>query len=187
MNRWHLMSIDEPISALEALDQSDERQRSPVSRFSRPFLKIVKLLAPAGAEFALNTIEAAVEWLNGRAESNREEFVKVFAEELKYCTGTIQRIIGENQAQQPSIEDELPGLTVEALRRAEACSAKERVAQLARILSHASTVGSRGGADATVDMIAGATRLSEIDILILRQAAVECHTETSANPREAQR
>jgi hypothetical protein len=77
------MAIDDPISALETLDRSDERQRSPVCGLSKQFLAVVELLAPPGAEFALGSFEAAVDWLNCRAESSREEFMKVFADELR--------------------------------------------------------------------------------------------------------
>src|ERR1019366_9621420 len=117
------MPIDDPISALETLDQSDERQRSPVSRFARPIFAIAKLLAPPGGEFAGSTVEAAVDWLNGRAESNRQEFIKVLSDELKYCSARIQNLLGENEAQRRFVQDELPGLTVDALRRAEQCRA----------------------------------------------------------------
>jgi hypothetical protein len=181
------MPCDDPISALEVLDASDERQRSPISRFSKPFLAIVKMLAPPGTEVALGTVEAAVDWLNGRAESNRQEFVKVFAEELKYCSENIQKLLGDNEAQRRFVEDELPGLTVDALRRAEQCRAKERIARLARILSHAAEVGARDGADLIEDMMAVATGLSEFDVLILRHATIEYRVEISAHPQEAQR
>lgn len=181
------MPIDDPISALEALDQSDERQRSPVSRFGKPILAIAKLLAPAGAGFAGSSVEAAVDWLNGRAESNRQEFIRVLSDELKYCLAKIQKLVGEKEAQRRFVADELPGLTVDALRRAEQCRAKERIARLARILSNAASIGAQDGADAIEDMMAVATRLSETDVLILRQATVEYHTEFSAHPQEAQR
>ena len=181
------MPSDDPISALEVLDASDGRQRSPISRFSKPFLTIAKMLAPPGADFALGTVEAAVDWLNGRAESNRQEFIKVFAEELKYCSANIQKLLGENEKQRRFVEDELPGLTVDALRRAEQCRAKDRIARLARILSHAAEGGAQDGADAIEDMMAVATGLSEVDVLILQQSAIEYRVEISAHPREAQR
>ena len=159
------MPIDDPISALEALDRSDERQRSPVSGLSKQFLAVVKLLAPPGTEFALGSFAAAVDWLNCRAESSREEFMKVFADELRYCGAKVQRLLGENKEQRRFIEEELPGLTVDALRRAEKCRAKERIGQLARILSHAASTGALDGADTIEDMMNVATSLSEFDML----------------------
>ena len=181
------MPIDDPISALEALDRSDERQRSPVSGLSKQFLAVVKLLAPPGTEFALGSFAAAVDWLNYRAESSREEFMKVFADELRYCGAKVQRLLGENKEQRRFIEEELPGLTVDALRRAEKCRAKERIGRLARILSHAASTGALDGADTIEDMMNVATSLSELDVLILRQATLEYRNESSAHPQEAQR
>jgi hypothetical protein len=71
------------------------------------------------------------------------------------------------------------------LRRAEECRAKERVARLAQILSHAASTGARDGADLIEDMMAVATRLSELDVLVLQDAVVEYKAETSAHPQEA--
>ncbi|HEX4808801.1 MAG TPA: hypothetical protein VH325_07725 [Bryobacteraceae bacterium] len=181
------MPADDPISALEVLDASDERQRSPISRFSKPFLEIVKMLAPPGAEFALGGLEIALDWLKGRAESSRQEFVSVFAAEIKWCGANIQKLIADNEAQRRFVEGELPGLTVDALRRAEQCRAKERIARLARILSHAAEVGARDGADSIEDMMAIATGLSERDVLILSHATIEYHVEVSTHAQEAQR
>jgi hypothetical protein len=111
----------------------------------------------------------------------------VFSDEQKYCLAKIQKLLGENEAQRRFVEDELPGLTVDGLRRAEQCRAKERIARLARIVSNAASIGAHDGADAIEDMMAVATRLSETDVLILRQATVEYHTELSAHPQETQR
>lgn len=63
------MPIDDPISALEVLDASDERQRSPISRFIKPTLAIVKVPLP-GADAVVGAVGVAMDWLNGRAESN---------------------------------------------------------------------------------------------------------------------
>lgn len=181
------MPIDDPISALEVLDRSDERQRSPLARFRKPLLAVAKLLGPPGTELAVNSIEAAAEWLNGRAESNIRDFINVFAGEIKYCTAKIQKLLGENENQRKFIEDELPGLTVDALRRAEQCRARERVARLARILSHAASVGAADGADVIEGMMDVATRLSELDVLVLGHASRDYQIEITAHPREAQR
>src|SRR5205823_4657193 len=93
----------------------------------------------------------------------------------------------ENEKQRKFIEDELPGLTVDALRRAEQCRVRERVARLARILSHAAALGAADGADRIEDMMAVATRLSELDVLVLSRAAGEFQNEIAAHPQEAQR
>jgi hypothetical protein len=181
------MPSDDPISALEALERSDERQRSPFARFRKPLLAIAKLLGPPGTEFAAATIEAADEWINSRAESNIRDFTNVFAGEIKYSTAKIQKLLGESEKQRKFIEDVLPGLTLDALRRAEQCRARERVVRLARILSHAASVGAVDGADAIEDMMAVATRLSELDVLVLSYGAREYEIEVRAHAQEAQR
>src|SRR4029077_7259259 len=104
-----------------------------------------------------------------------------------YVGAKIQKLLGDNEAQRRFIENELPALTVDALRRAEQCRAKERIARLARILSHAAEVGAADGADSIEEMMIVATGLSELDVLILRQAGLEYSSEISAHPREAQR
>lgn len=180
------MPIDDPVSALQSLNASDERQRSPISRFSKPFLAIAKLVAP-GAAFGLAGVEAAVNWVDGRDESSRQELVTILADELKHTGVMIQKIILDNEAQKRFLEDDLPGLTVDALRRAEQCRAKDRIARLARILAHAAEIGARDGADLVEEMMAVATGLSESDVLILRQATLEFHAETSTHKQEAQR
>jgi hypothetical protein len=180
------MAIDDPISALESLNASDERQRSPVSRLSKPFLAIAKLMVP-GAVIGLAGVEAAENWVDGRAESNRQELGAILADELKHAGAMIQKIILASEAQKRFVEDELPGLTVDALRRAEQCRAKDRIARLARILAHAAEIGARDGADLVEEMMTVATGLSELDVLILRQALLEYHAETSTHKQEAQR
>jgi hypothetical protein len=129
--------IDDPITALQALNQSDERQRSPVSRFAKPFLAITKLTAGAGAVLTLDGVRAAVEWLDRQAESNLKDFVDVLADELKYHGAKVQKLLTDNEAQQKFVADDLPGLAVDALRRAEQCRAKDRIGRLANILAHA--------------------------------------------------
>ncbi|HLG98283.1 MAG TPA: hypothetical protein VKX49_18350 [Bryobacteraceae bacterium] len=179
------MSIDDPISALEELNRSDELLRSPLWRFSSQFLQIVKLLSPPG--IVPGTLEIAAQWFDRRAESNREEFAKVFAGEIRYCRDNVQKLLCENEAQRRFVEDELPGLTLDALRRAEQCRTKERIGRLARILTHAASKGSHDGADRIEDMMSVAARLPELDLLVLKHATLEYRTETSSHPQEAQR
>ena len=167
------MPIDDPTTALQALNLSDERQRSPLSRFAKPFLAFTKLIAPPGGELTLGGLEAAVDWLGGKAEANLKEFVDVLAEDLKYRGAQVQRLLAENEAQRKFVADELPGLAVDALRRAEQCRAKERIGRLAKILAHAAEVGSQDGPDAVEEMMATATGLSDAEILVLQLAAEE--------------
>jgi hypothetical protein len=67
--------------------------------------------------------------------------------------------------------------------RAEQCRSRERVARLARILSHAASVGSVDGADAIEDMMAVATRLSDLEVMVLSDSSREYQIEAMAHPR----
>jgi hypothetical protein len=180
------MAIDDPRSALQTLNDSDARQRSPVSRFAKHFLAIMKLFAPPEAQFTIEGLEAAVEWTDGRAAGNRDEFVRVLADEVKYCGGQVQKLLVESESQRRFIEEELPVLAIDALRRAEQCRAKSRITRLARILTNASAHGSHDGADVVEEMMAIATELSEIDMLVLSHAAEEYERESNAHRSEAQ-
>src|ERR1035438_10155056 len=82
------MPIDDPMSVLQSLNASDERQRSPVSRVAKQFLTLLKLLPGTG--FTLDGIGTVVEWLGQREEANRQELVAVIAEELKYRGAQIE-------------------------------------------------------------------------------------------------
>jgi len=179
--------IDDPITALQALNLSDQRQRSPVSRFAKPFLAIAKLIAGDGVELTLGGLDAAVDWLGGKAESNLEEFVDVLAVNLRYCGAQVQKLLAENEAQRKFVADELPGLAVDALRRAEQCRAKERIGRLAKILAHAAEVGAQDGPDTVEEMMATATGLSDLEVLVLQLATEEYRKERAANSQEAQR
>jgi hypothetical protein len=87
------MPIDDPVSSLQSLNASDERQRSPLSRFAKDFLALVKLLSLTGAEMPVNGIQAVLDWLGQREEKNREELVSVIAEELNHRGSQIETLI----------------------------------------------------------------------------------------------
>jgi hypothetical protein len=78
------MPIDDPISALQSLNASDERQGALVSRFAKPFLAAVKLFALPAAEIMPASFELVVDWVSRREDKNREELLAVIAEEVKY-------------------------------------------------------------------------------------------------------
>ena len=163
------MAIEDPISALQSLNASDNRQRSPVSRLAKPFLAIVKLFTPPGGEFTFGGIEAAVDWLGRREEENRQELVEVLAEELKYRGSQIEQIMAESQEHRRFMAEDMPGLVLDALRRAEQTRAKDRIHRLARILVHAAEVGPQDGADYPEEMMRIALELMDRDVLVLRE------------------
>ena len=109
------MAIDDPVSAIQSLNASDERQQSPVSRFAKEFLALTKLLSPRSAEFTLDGIKAAVGWLGRREERNRQELVDAIAEELKYRSSQIERLMVESEDHRRFLADEMPTLVLDAL------------------------------------------------------------------------
>jgi hypothetical protein len=63
--------------------------------------------------------------------------------------------------------DEMPSLTLEALRLAEEARTSEKIGRLGRILVHASAVGPRDGAQMAEEMLRLAMVVSEDDIRVL--------------------
>lgn len=84
--------------------------------------------------------------------------------------GKSRNSLRESEGQRKFVADELPGLTVDALRRAEQCRAKKRIGRLAKILSHPAEVGSNDGPGAIEEMMATATGLSDAEVLIIQFA-----------------
>ena len=180
------MSIDDPISAIQTLNQSDEIQRSPVSRYAKYFFPIVKNVRRARSESHGKQRRAVMGWLNGTAEERMGDLVAVLADEMKQRGTQIDKLIARDQEQRRFVEEELPGLTLDALRRAEQCRAKDRVARLAKILAHAAEAGAQDGADAVETMMSIAVALSELDILVLDAAARAYKKERDENRQEAE-
>ena len=163
------MPIDDPISALQAANATDDRQRSPVSHLAKPFLTIARLLAPPGVGVTLGGIQAAVEWLSGREEENRQVLVDAIAEEVKYCNSRIQQLVAASEVHRRFMEDEMPGLVLDALRRAERTRSKERISRLGRILVRAAEFGPRDSADYVEEMMRVALELTGRDVALLRE------------------
>jgi hypothetical protein len=124
------MLIDNPISALQQMNAGDERQHSPVSR-SR---EIVKLFAPPNAEISLAGFKAAVNFVSRRDDKNREELPRVIAEEVKSRESQIEDLQATSEAHRRFMEEEMPSLVLDALRRAEQTPAKGGIRRLGRIL-----------------------------------------------------
>lgn len=161
------MAIDDPISALQALNASDERRQSPLVGRAKQFLEVVKLLSRPGAEFTLGGIEAAVDWLSRREERNRWELVDAIAEEMKRHGNDIRRLLATSEEHRRFMAEEMPGLVLDALRRAEQTRAKERIRRLGQILVHAAEYGPQHGADQAEEMMRIAVELTDNDVLVL--------------------
>ncbi|HLM98845.1 MAG TPA: hypothetical protein VK335_06165 [Bryobacteraceae bacterium] len=163
------MPSDDPISALQALSSSDDRQRSPVQRYAKHFLNIIKLFAPPGTTLPIGGVTAVVEWLAQRSSQNISELVDVIAEELKVRGGQIDRLKEASDEHRHFIEEEMPGLILDSMVRAENLRTKDRIAQLARILVHAAEVGHRDKGGYVEEMLRIATNLDARDVRVLRE------------------
>ena len=176
------MPIDDPISALQSLNASDQRQRSPISRFAKQFLEIVKLLTPPGTEIPLAGLDAACEWVNRRAERNREEFVDVLAEEIPRHGTQIEHILATSERHQQFVQQEMPGLMLEALMLAERARAKNHRWRLAQALVHSIHSGPRGGVEVASEMLSLATAVSENDVRVLNATIEQTEAESRRQP-----
>jgi hypothetical protein len=162
------VSVDDPISALQSLNASDQRQGSPVLPFAQQFLQIVRLFSPANLDLSLNGIQAALDWLSHRNEKNRQELVDVIAEEVKRHSKDILLLLDRSEEHRRFMAEEMPGLVVDALRRAERIRAKERIRRLGRILVHAIQHGPQNGADQAEEMMRIAADITDDDVLVLK-------------------
>jgi len=161
--------IDHPLDAVSALDASDQRPRSPVWGLGRDFPRIVKLFAPPGSGIPLAALETALDWLGRQQADRREELLRVIVEELRYRGQQTESLRSADEEHRKSIEDEMPGLVLAALSRAEQTRAKERVRHLGRILVHAAEVGPSETADTAEEMMRMAVELGSRDVTILQQ------------------
>ncbi len=163
------MSADDPISALQALNDSDERQQSPIRRFAKPFLESLKLFSDSESQFTLSAFSIAVDWINRQQTENHAELLKELAAELKYRGAQIESLRKGNEEHCKFVADELPGLVLDGIRRAEGIRSKGRIKRLARILVRAAEVGPLGSADYAEEMLRIATELEDRDVLVLRE------------------
>lgn len=163
------MPIDDPIDAIMALDASEERQRSQVSGLAVEFLRLVTLFAPKGVEVPLGALAGAIDWLSGQRAERREELVNTVVGELKYRGAQIDSLVGSSAAHRQFMADEMPGLVLDVLRRAEQTRAKDRIGRLGRILVHAAEVCARSNADYAEEMMRVAMDLGERDLAVLIQ------------------
>lgn len=163
------MPADDPVSALQALNESDERQRSPIRRLTKHFIQVVKLFSLPGSELTLGGISAALEWLDAQAAGNLAELVQVLTDELKYRGAQIEKLMQESEGHRKFVAEDLPGLALDAMLRAERIRDKDRVRRLARILVRAVEVGPSNSADYAEEMLRIATQLEERDVLVLRE------------------
>lgn len=163
------MPVDDPISSLQALHESDVRRAISNLAVRQAFLQIVKLFSPSGSDLLLEGTSAALDWLHRQSAENLSELVKLLAEELKYRGAQIERLIQTSEAHREFAAEDLRGLVLEAMRRSEGLRDRDRIQRLARILVRASELGRRDLADYAEEMLRIATNLNARDVFVLRE------------------
>lgn len=176
---------DNPVEALQALNESDARQRVPIPKYTREITQLVGLFGKKGATVS-RLAGVALSLLTRREEENRQELVNAIADELKYCAERIEKLSVESEEHRIFMESELPALVLDGFRRAEQSRAKDRIQRLGRVLVHAALSGPSEGADTVEDLMKVASELSERDVAVLR--LISDHDPVSRfHPSEARR
>jgi len=134
------------------------------------------------AQIAIDAVAAA---LDKRARENREYLVDVLADEVQKIWPKLHELQTAHESHRRFMSEEMPGLVLDALRRAESTRAKDRITRLAQVIAHAADVGPRDGADAIEEMLSLAVELSELDVIILRAASSEFAIERASHQQEA--
>jgi len=81
------MSSDDELSAIQLLNESEERGRSPVGRFAKDAIAAVSAILP-GTEIVLGPI---VNMLDRREASNREELMSVLLKRVRENSSVLVR------------------------------------------------------------------------------------------------
>lgn len=160
---------DDELSAIEFLNDSEERSRSRVSQFAKDAIAAISTVVPPVGVF-LGAIENA---LDRREASNRAELFSALVERIRQNSAAIGELIEKSEAHSRFFTKEFPGLVVEAVRRAETVRPKERIRRFAAILAHSVEVGPKDGADYVEEMLRIAAELSDWDVKVLATAASE--------------
>jgi len=158
------MAIDDPISALQALNDSDERQR-PV--LAEPFAIALTAVFPNAAP-AAKALEIAADRITRQKAANQAELTNVLAEEIKYCCGKIQQLEETSEEHRRFMREDMPDLLLDALRRAETVRDTKRVQRLARVLANAAQAVPQKGADHAEEMMRVSLELSEREVAALK-------------------
>jgi hypothetical protein len=160
---------DDELSAIEFLNESEERSRSPVWKFAKDAIALISAILPPAGMF-LGAIENR---LDRREASNRAELVSAVVERVRKNAVALDDLIAKSEAHARFFAEEFPDLVVEAARRAETVRSKERIQRFAAILAHALEVGPKDGADYVEEMLRIAAELSDWDVKVLDSALNE--------------
>lgn len=88
---------------------------------------------------------------------------------MKHRGAQILQLTEANETHRQFVAEEMPGLILDCVSKAENVRNKDRIARLARILVHAAEVGRRDRGDYIEEMLRIATSLDERDVRVLRE------------------
>jgi hypothetical protein len=126
---------DDELSAIESLNESDERSRSPVWKIAKEAVALIGAVLPPAGIF-LGAIENKID---RREAANRAELVSALVERVRENSAALEDLIARSEAHSRFFTDEFPDLVVEAVRRSESVRSKERIRRFAAILAHSLT------------------------------------------------
>jgi hypothetical protein len=169
---------DDELSAIQFLNESEERGRSPVGRFAKDTVAAVSAILP-GTEIVLGPI---VSMLDRREALNREELLSALLKRVRDNSSVLVRLTTQSEDHARFFKEEFPGLVVEAVRRAETVRSTDRIGRFAAILSHSLEVGPKDGADYVEEMLRIATELSDWDVKVLDAALRQFVQERAQTP-----
>ncbi len=159
------MGIDDPIDAAEKQIAADES--SLPAQWTQTLVRLVGQL-PYPARQIVACLEHAV---NKRRSENQTYLLKTLANELKYAIARLHDLSAEHER---FIQEEIPGLVVEAHNRATQAGSKRRIQRFAKIVAYAIEVGPAETIDTADEMLRIASELSDEDIRVLRDLNAAC-------------
>ncbi|HLY98566.1 MAG TPA: hypothetical protein VKT33_05820 [Candidatus Angelobacter sp.] len=152
------MNIDNPIRAAKQVIRADERQLT--SEFVNKAEKILGIMLPPAAPFS----HALESFVNKRKQENHDLLFQTVVEEVEKL---LDRELKFSDDHKRWIREELTGLLLEGLNRAEQTRYRDRIIRLAKVIRHAISVGPAQPAEIATEMMRVVTELSEQDVTAL--------------------
>src|SRR4051794_18453912 len=105
------MPIDDEVSALRSLNESDERQSLILPRTTKDFLAFVRLLAkiyvPPAYTVGLESAQWVLDWIGKQRKDNRRELLDEVARAVERHGATLDRLIAQTESHQEFVRDHL--------------------------------------------------------------------------------
>jgi hypothetical protein len=159
------MAIDEPLDAVEATFEAEERASSPLTGYIGPAAEILGLIP--GLNLAVGAVaKAASLFIKKQSQDRFKALLSVLVDEMKRVNAKLADFEKTDQDRE-QFQQEFPNLVLDGLRKAEQIRATERVQSLGHILGHAYQEGPRKSLDLAEELMRVAMSLDEQDIVVL--------------------